>query len=121
MATSSHADSRSKGAAPAGTARLALVTLASALFFIILSSAVMSVSNGSLSSSLGTAVRGLQTAVTCYALVMASLMILGGDPGELPERRRAIAVGLAVHGRGSLTSSLTPASVMRRHGGTQHD
>ena len=47
---------------------------------------------------------GIQTAITRYALVMASLMITGGKAGQSLGRKRAF--GCAIYGCGSLTTAL---------------
>jgi hypothetical protein len=41
---------------------------------------------------MGTTVTGIQTAITMYTLVMASLMITGGKLGQIWGRKRAFAI-----------------------------
>jgi MFS family permease len=53
-------------------------------------------------------VTGIQTAITLYTLVMASLMITGGKVGQILGRKRAFAIGCVIYGCGSLTTSLSP-------------
>ena len=50
----------------------------------------------------------MQTAITLYTLVMASLMIPGGKIGSIIGRKRAFAIGCVIYGCGSLTTSLAP-------------
>ena len=57
---------------------------------------------------LGTTITGIQTAITLYTLVMATLMITGGKIGSLIGRRRAFAIGCVVYGTGSLVTGLAP-------------
>ena len=64
-------------------AKAVLVTLAAAQFVMILDSSVMNVSIATVAKDLGTTVTGIQTAITMYTLVMASLMITGGKMGEI--------------------------------------
>src|SRR5262249_18658220 len=54
----------------------------------------------------GTTVTGIQTAITLYTLVMASLMITGGKIGQILGRKRAFAVGCVVYGCGSFTTAI---------------
>jgi MFS family permease len=54
----------------------------------------------------GTTVTGIQTAITFYTLVMASLMITGGKVGQILGRKRAFAIGCVVYGCGSLITAL---------------
>ncbi|APA98073.1 MFS transporter [Nocardia seriolae] len=85
-----------------------LATLACGQFLMILDSSVMNVSMAAVSADLDTPVSGIQTAITLYTLVMASLMITGGRVGAMLGRRRAFGIGLVVYGSGSLTTSLAP-------------
>ena len=43
---------------------------------------------------------GIQTAITLYTLVMASLMITGGKIGAIIGYKRAFAIGLVIYGAG---------------------
>jgi MFS family permease len=87
---------------------IVLLTLASGQFLMALDSSVMNVSIATVASDLGTTVTGIQTAITFYTLVMASLMITGGKIGQLVGRKRAFAIGCIVYGTGSLTTALAP-------------
>jgi MFS family permease len=93
------------GAAGAG---LVLLTLASGQFLMTLDSSVMNVSIATVASDLGTTVSGIQTAITLYTLVMATLMITGGKIGATIGRRRAFSIGCIIYGLGSLTTALAP-------------
>jgi len=85
---------------------LVLLTLASAQFLMTLDSSVMNVSIATVAKDVGTTVTGIQTAITCYTLVMASLMITGGKLGQILGRRRAFAIGCVIYGCGSLLTAL---------------
>lgn len=91
--------------AAAGTV---LLTLSAGQFLMVLDSSVMNVSIADVANDLGTTVIGIQTAITLYALVMATLMITGGKIGTIIGRRRAFALGCVVYGAGSLTTALAP-------------
>ena len=60
-----------------------------------LDSSVMNVSIRQVAADIGTTVTGIQTAITLYTLVMASLMITGGKIGAIVGRRRALLSGLS--------------------------
>ena len=89
-------------------AGIVLLTLASGQFLMTLDSSVMNVSIAQVAEDLGTTVTGIQTAITLYTLVMATLMITGGKIGSLIGRRRAFMIGCVIYGAGSLTTSLAP-------------
>ena len=92
-------------AAAAGTV---LLTLSSAQFLMTLDSSVMNVSIATVATDVGTTVTGIQTAITFYTLVMASLMITGGKLGQILGRKRAFGIGCVIYGCGSLITSLAP-------------
>ena len=83
-----------------------LATLAAAQFLMTLDSSVMNVSIATVAEDVGTTVTGIQTAITLYTLVMASLMITGGKVGSILGRKRAFAIGCVIYGMGSFITSL---------------
>lgn len=88
---------------------LVLLVLASGQFLMTLDSSVMNVSMASVASDVDTTITGIQTAITLYTLVMASLMLTGGKIGTILGRRRAFGIGLVIYGAGSLTTALAPS------------
>ena len=60
------------------SASVVLAALAAGQFVMALDSSVMNVSISVVAEDVGTDVTGIQTAITMYTLVMASLMITGG-------------------------------------------
>src|SRR5262245_57402129 len=88
---------------------IVLLTLASGQFLMTLDSSVMNVSIAQVAKDVGTTVTGVQTAITLYTLVMATMMITGGKIGTMIGRRRAFAIGCVIYGAGSLTTSLAPS------------
>ena len=96
---------RAAQGAPAA-AGIVLLTLSSAQFLMTLDSSVMNVSIATVAKDVGTTVTGIQTAITFYTLVMASLMITGGKIGQILGRKRAFAIGCVIYGCGSLTTAL---------------
>ena len=89
-------------------AGLVLFILASGQFLMTLDSSVMNVSIAQVAEDVGTTVTGIQTAITLYTLVMATLMITGGKIGSLIGRKRAFSIGCVIYGAGSLTTALAP-------------
>ena len=87
---------------------LVLLTLASAQFLMTLDMSVMNVSMAQVAADLGTTITGIQTAITLYTLVMATMMITGGKIGSNIGRRRAFIIGGIVYAAGSLTTALAP-------------
>jgi EmrB/QacA subfamily drug resistance transporter len=107
-ATSGATASGGAAAAAKAGAGLILFTLATGQFLMTLDTSVMNVSIATVANDLGTTVTGVQTAITLYTLVMASLMVLGGKLGSIMGRKRAFALGCVIYGCGSLTTSLAP-------------
>ncbi len=87
-------------------AGLALATLAAGQFVMTLDTSVMNVSIATVAHDVGTDVTGIQTAITMYTLVMASLMITGGKIGQILGNKRAFVIGGIVYACGSLTTAL---------------
>jgi MFS family permease len=92
----------------ANAAGIVLVTLAAGQFLMTLDSSVMNVSIATVADDVGTTVTGIQTAITFYTLVMASLMITGGKLGQILGRKRAFAIGCVIYGCGSFTTAIAP-------------
>src|SRR6266699_643514 len=93
----------------ASSASIVLVTLAAGQFLMTLDSSVMNVSIATVAKDVGTSVTGIQTAITFYTLVMASLMITGGKVGQILGRKRAFAIGCVVYGCGSFITAISPS------------
>ena len=92
----------------AGAAGIVLLTLAAGQFVMALDTTVMNTAIATVAKDLDTTVTGIQTAITMYTLVMASLMITGGKVGEILGRKRAFTIGCVVYACGSLTTALSP-------------
>jgi MFS family permease len=104
----SHTDSASGPGAAATAAGTVLATLAAGQFLMTLDSSVMNVSIATVAKDVGTTVTGIQTAITLYTLVMASLMITGGKIGQILGRKRAFAIGCVIYGCGSFITAIAP-------------
>src|SRR5271165_879459 len=92
----------------AGAAGIVLLTLAAGQFLMTLDSSVMNVSIATVAKDVGTTVTGIQTEITLYTLVMASLMITGGKIGKIVGRKRAFAIGCIIYGCGSFITAISP-------------
>jgi MFS family permease len=91
-----------------GATGIVLLTLAAGQFVMALDTTVMNTAIATVAKDLDTTVTGIQTAITLYTLVMASLMITGGKVGEILGRRRAFSIGCVIYAVGSFTTSLAP-------------
>src|SRR3954466_15709822 len=91
----------------AGATGIVLLTLAAGQFVMALDTTVMNTAIATVADDLGTTVTGIQTAITLYTLVMASLMVTGGKVGEILGRKRAFGLGCIVYASGSLTTALS--------------
>jgi MFS family permease len=87
---------------------MVLLTLAAGQFLMTLDSSVMNVSIATVAKDVGTTVTGIQTAITLYTLVMASLMITGGKIGQIFGRKRVFAIGCVIYGCGSFVTAIAP-------------
>jgi MFS family permease len=97
----------SKASKAAGATGIVLMTLAAGQFVMALDTTVMNTAIATVAKDLGTTVTGIQTAITLYTLVMASLMITGGKVGQMIGRKRAFAIGCIIYACGSLTTALS--------------
>ena len=91
-----------------GATGVVLLTLAMGQFVMALDTTVMNTAIATVANDLGTTVTGIQTAITLYTLVMASLMITGGKIGEIIGRKRAFTIGCVIYSVGSMTTALAP-------------
>jgi MFS family permease len=83
------------------------MTLAAGQFVMALDTTVMNTAIATVAKDVGTTVTGIQTAITLYTLVMASLMITGGKVGSILGRKHAFAIGCVIYACGSLTTALS--------------
>jgi MFS family permease len=94
--------------APYAALRRVLVPLALAQFICSFAGSNMNVMITDISDDLGTSVKGVQTAITLFLLVMAALMIPGGRLTDRYGRTRLFRLGLAVYGLGALLAAIAP-------------
>jgi MFS family permease len=93
---------------PTGSMRRVLLPLALAQFICSFAGSNMNVMINDISQDLDTTVRGVQTAITIFLLVMAALMIPGGKLTDRWGRKRCFTIGLIVYGIGALLSAVSP-------------
>jgi MFS family permease len=86
-----------------------LVPLALAQFICSFAGSNMNVMINDISKDLNTTVKGVQTAITVFLLVMAALMIPGGKLCNRWGRKRCFTVGLAIYAVGAVISALSPS------------
>jgi MFS family permease len=103
------ADVSGQGSGAQASATLVLATLAAGQFLMTLDTSVMNVAIATVAEDVGTDVTGIQTAITLYTLVMATLMITGGKVGAVVGRKRAFGVGCVIYGAGSFTTAISPS------------
>jgi MFS family permease len=84
------------------------VPLALAQFICSFAGSNMNVMINDISEDLNTTVKGVQTTITMFLLVLAALMIAGSKLTDRWGRKRCFILGLAVYGVGALMSAIAP-------------
>jgi MFS family permease len=85
-----------------------IFALSLAMFVLTIDTTIMNVSISTLISDFDTTVTVVQSAITFYALVMASFMITGGKIGDIIGRRKAFRIGMVIYGTGSFLTAISP-------------
>jgi MFS family permease len=85
-----------------------LIPLALAQFICSFAGSNMNVMINDISKDLDTTVKGVQTTITIFLLVMAALMIPGGKLCDRWGRKRCFTIGLTVYAVGAVLSALAP-------------
>jgi MFS family permease len=85
-----------------------VLPLALAQFIASYAATNMNVAISAIAADLSTTVAGLQTAITLFTLVMASLMIPGSKLTDIWGRKVCFVIGLIVYGTGALLAALAP-------------
>lgn len=102
----------SAGAAPADasvSARRMLAPLVLAQFICSFAGSNMNVMINDISQDLDTTVKGVQTVITLFLLIMAILMIPGSKLTDRWGRKRCFVAGLVLYGIGALLSAASPS------------
>ncbi len=86
---------------------MTLIILALAMFIIVIDTTIMNVSISALVMDLNTTVVGVQSAISIYAMVMASLMLIGSRLSDILGTKRIFILGLIIYGFGTTLASLS--------------
>ena len=95
-------------ARPLASARRLILPLALAQFICSFAGSNMNVMINDISEDLDTTVKGVQTAITLFLLIMAILMIPCSKLTDRWGRKRCFIGGLLLYGVGALTSAVSP-------------
>src|SRR5215212_9910706 len=93
---------------PALSARRLILPLALAQFICSFAGSNMNVMINDISDDLDTTVKGVQTTITLFLLIMAILMIPCSKLTDRYGRKRCFMVGLALYGVGAVLSAVSP-------------
>jgi MFS family permease len=93
---------------PLASARRLILPLALAQFICSFAGSNMNVMINDISEDLDTTVKGVQTAITLFLLIMAILMIPCSKLTDRWGRKRCFTLGLTLYGIGALLSALSP-------------
>ena len=93
---------------PLGSARRLIFPLALAQFICSFAGSNMNVMIADITDDLDTTVKGVQTAITLFLLIMAILMIPGSKLTDRWGRKRCFIWGLTLYGIGALLSAASP-------------
>ena len=86
---------------------ITLITMSLAMFIIVIDTTIMNVSISALVVDLHTTVVGVQSAISIYAMVMASLMLIGSRLADILGSKRIFIIGLVIYGFGTTLASLS--------------
>jgi MFS family permease len=93
---------------PLASARRLILPLALAQFICSFAGSNMNVMIADISDDLDTTVKGVQTAITLFLLIMAILMIPCSKLTDRWGRKRCFIGGLTIYGIGALVSAVSP-------------
>ena len=93
---------------PRASARRLILPLALAQFICSFAGSNMNVMIADISDDLDTTVKGVQTAITLFLLIMAILMIPCSKLTDRWGRKRCFMLGLTLYGIGALLSAVSP-------------
>ena len=106
MTNESMSADRALARSPALSARRLILPLALAQFICSFAGSNMNVMINDISEDLDTTVKGVQTAITLFLLIMAILMIPCSKLTDRWGRKRCFTGGLALYGIGALLSAV---------------
>ena len=91
---------------------ITLIIVSFAAFIIAFDSTFMNVAIINLVKDLNTTVGTVQAIITIYALVMASLMLLGAKLQDIVGRKKIFLIGAVIYGIGTLIAALSINDIM---------
>jgi EmrB/QacA subfamily drug resistance transporter len=94
----------------AGWLTLIIITLS--VFTIVIDKTFLNVAIYTLIRDLNTNIQTIQSIIAIYALVMASLMLLGGKLQDVFGRRKTFLMGASIYGIGTVIAALSINSTM---------
>jgi EmrB/QacA subfamily drug resistance transporter len=86
---------------------LLAVSLAMAMFVLVVDTSLMNVSISSVVQDLDTTASGVQSAIALEALVSAAFILIGSKIGDLIGRKKAYVIGLLGYAAGALSMTLS--------------
>ncbi|CAL9353535.1 MFS transporter [Streptomyces sp. enrichment culture] len=86
-----------------------LAVLCTSLFVIVLDNTILNVAIPSITEQLGASTAQIQWTLNAYTLILSGLLITAGGLSDRLGRKRALLLGLAVFGGGSLLGALAPS------------
>jgi EmrB/QacA subfamily drug resistance transporter len=89
-----------------------LVIVCLAIFILVIDTTMMNVSISALVVDLNTDITVIQAIIAVYALIMASLILLGGKLGEIMGRKRVFLIGLIIYTVGTTVAALSINALM---------
>jgi MFS family permease len=92
--------------------RAALTTVLAVLFLTFLDTTIVSVTLGNLETDISAGVIPLQWVINAYALVFASLMLIGGSLADRLGRKWVMLAGIAIFCAGSVMCAVAPGVSM---------
>jgi MFS family permease len=98
--------------ASAMSRRAALSTVLAVLFLTFLDTTIVSVTLGDLETDVSAGVIPLQWVINAYALVFASLMLIGGSLADRLGRKWVMLAGIAIFCAGSVMCAVAPGVAM---------
>src|SRR3954447_22799531 len=93
---------------PLASARRLILPLALAQFICSFAGSNMNVMINDISEDLDTTVKGVQTTITLFLLIMAVLMIPASKLSDRWGRKRCFTLGLTLYGIGAVLSAVSP-------------
>ncbi len=84
-----------------------LIAASLAVFIVIVDSTMMNVAVPTIVGDLNTNVSAVQGVISLYALIMASLMLVGGKLGSIHGVKRIFLIGVIIYGMGTLVASVS--------------